>query len=976
MTISSKDQVRAITFGDLPKRFDIPEREAHWRARWDELGIHSHDRSLPRARNYVIDSPPPTASGALHPGHVFSYTHQDIIARQRRMTGWNVVYPMGWDDNGLPTERRVQNFFGVRCDPDHPVQPELSAATGIGETRAVLDSLRPDKERQKEPLPIARADFIRICHFVTEEDEKAYKDLFYRMGFSIDWDEEYTTIDDRSRRIAQRSFLDLAQKGHVYTAELPTMWDVDFQTAVAQAEVEDREKQGAYHDIEFGVDLSSPSMGEVQEEGEHGIPASFTISTTRPELLAACVGVTAHPDDPRFKGLFGKYAITPAFFSRVPIFPSDRADPEKGTGILMVCTFGDQTDVEWWRENRLALKPMLNKAGRVRDMEYGEEWEAIPGKEELARANFASLVGLRVNQAKRRVVELLQDPANSAVLSHPDPVEGSKDIGHDAAQDVERHNTQDGHAELDSASLRQPRAPLIGEPKPITHPVRYYEKGDNPIEYLTSRQWFVRLLDKKDQLQAKGEQVRWRPDFMHKRFANWTDGLNADWAVSRQRYFGVPIPVWYPLDENGERGYSNYIVATAETLPVDPTASPPPGYTEDQRGKPGGFDAEIDVFDTWFTSSLTPQIVARWGDEDDRMAQLFPMDIRPQAHDIIRTWAFYTIAKAMLHHDDVPWRNAAISGFIVDPDRKKMSKSKGTVITPLPLVEQYGADAVRYWSANGRLGMDMQFDESVFKIGGKLVTKLYNAGKFVLSQTGPRGDVTSELDRAFAAELKDVARRATTAFEEYEFATALQVTEEFFWSGFTDNYIELLKGRTRSEDDPEGRASAVAGLRLGLSVMLRLFAPFVPTITDEVWSWVFAEETGIPSVHLAPWPGTSAESHDAIPSLSKGAHLPAAHDLDRVAAPQNPNSFAAARDAIAAVRKAKSEAGVSLGKPLSSLVLAADEAGRADLSLVLADVAAAGGAPEVRFNGTSKPNDARFTAEIVALESPGDEEVI
>ncbi len=916
MTIS-KEQVRAIEFSDLPKRFDVPEREAHWRKMWDELGIHEHDHSQPRERNYVIDSPPPTASGSLHPGHIFSYTHQDIIARYRRMTGWNVVYPMGWDDNGLPTERRVQNYFNVRCDPDQQVEPELAAAQNINKTRAVLDSLRPHKERIKDPLPIAREDFIRICHFVTEEDEQAYKDLFNRMGYSIDWGEEYATIDDRSRRIAQRSFLDLDQKGHVYTAELPTMWDVDFQTAVAQAEVEDREKQGAYHDIEFAVENPGP-----------GDPTSFVISTTRPELLAACVGVTAHPDDERFKGLFGKHAIIPAFFSRVPIFPSDKADPEKGTGILMVCTFGDQTDVEWWREEGLALKPMLDKDGRVRHMEYGDEWEAVPGYEDRAKENFGQLIGKRVNQAKRITVELLQDPANSA--------------------------TGNG-------------APMLGEPKPISHPVRYYEKGDNPIEYLTSRQWFVRLLDKKDGLQSKGEEVRWRPDFMHKRYANWTDGLNADWAVSRQRYFGVPIPVWYPLNEHGERDYGNYIVAPEDMLPVDPTATPPPGFSEEQRGKPGGFDAEVDVFDTWFTSSLSPQIVARWGDEDDRMAQLFPMDIRPQAHDIIRTWAFYTIAKAMLHQDDIPWRNAAISGFIIDPDRKKMSKSKGTAVTPLPLVERYGADAVRYWSSNGRLGMDMAYDESVFKIGAKLVTKLYNAGKFVLSQTGSQGEITNELDKAFVAELKEVVRRATAAFDEYEFAIALQVTEEFFWSGFTDNYIELLKGRTRSDDDMEGRASAVAGLRLGLSVMLRLLAPFIPTITDEVWSWVFADETDFESVHMAPWPAKSANPTEA--GMLDGYSLPNAHSLAAVPDPENGNSFTAACEAIAAVRKAKSEAGISLGKPLSSLVLLADEQSRADLTLVLPDVAAAGGAPEVQFNGAAGASaDARFVAEIEPLE--------
>lgn len=957
MTIS-REQVRSIEFGELPKRFDVAEREAHWRARWDDLGFHGHDHNAPRERNYVIDSPPPTASGSLHPGHIFSYTHQDVIARYRRMTGWNVVYPMGWDDNGLPTERRVQNFFNVRCDPNAATEPELASAVGINKTRAVLDSLRPHKEREKSPLPIAREDFIRICHFVTEEDEKAYKDLFYRMGYSIDWGEEYATIDDRSRRIAQRSFLDLNEKGHVYSAELPTMWDVDFQTAVAQAEVEDREKQGAYHRIEFGVatndqlldvptiilpdgSVSSPLGGRSFTQGAPE-GKSIIVETTRPELLAACVGVAYHPKDPRYSEFRGKTAISPAFFARVPIFESELVDMTKGSGILMICTFGDQTDVEWWKTEGLRLRQIVGLNGRLIPTTFSKSnwaWDSL--EEQKANENYSTIVGRSLNQAKRRVVEMLQDPANSAIL----------------------RQAQDGG--------EPPRAPLQSEPKPISHPVRYYEKGDNPIEYLTSRQWFVRLLDKKDGLQDKGAQVQWRPDFMHKRYANWTDGLNADWAISRQRFFGVPIPIWYPLNENGERDYDNYIVATEEMLPVDPTATPPPGYTEKQRGKPGGFDAEVDVFDTWFTSSLTPQIVARWGDDDDRMDQLFPMDIRPQAHDIIRTWAFYTVAKAMLHHDDIPWRNAAISGFIIDPDRKKMSKSKGNVVTPLPLVERYGADAVRYWSANGRLGTDMAYDESVFKIGGKLVTKLYNAGKFVLSQTGPQGEITNELDKAFVAELREVVRRATAAFDEYEFAIALQVTEEFFWSAFTDNYIELLKGRTRSEDDIEGRASAVAGLRLGLSVMLRLLAPFVPTITDEVWSWVFAEETGFASVHQAPWPGESATSpgSSADPSTSSGWQMmPASHDLSVVDAPENANSFAAACDAIAAVRKAKSEAGISLGKPLSSLVLSADEQGRADLSLVLPDVAAAGGAPEVQFSGTAPSDDARFAAEIEPME--------
>ncbi|MCI0835183.1 MAG: valine--tRNA ligase, partial [Chloroflexi bacterium] len=786
-------KVKSIEFGDLPKRFDINEREAYWRKRWSELGIEKRDPGAPRDRSFVIDSPPPTVSGALHIGHVFSYTHQDLIARYKRMAGWNVVYPMGWDDNGLPTERRVQNYFSVRAEPNVSYIENLDVEA---------ERLRLELGKNQQ-LVISRQNFIEMCHVVTELDEVAFKDTFMRMGYSIDWGDEYATIDDKSRRIAQRSFLDLHQKGHVYQLEAPTMWDVDFQTAVAQAEVEDREKGGAYHDIEFGV-------------FEDDAPVkSFVVSTTRPELLAACVGVTAHPDDERFKGLFGMHAVTPGFFAKVPIFPSEEADPEKGTGILMVCTFGDQTDVAWWREEGLELRQVLGRNGRILDRAFGGEdgWQSLnPAK---ANANYQQMVGKRVPSARAIAVELMRDPENSA--------------------------TGNG-------------APLQGEPQQIQHPVRYYEKGDSPLEYLTTRQWFVRLLDKKEQMLEMGRRITWHPEFMRKRYENWTENLNVDWCISRQRYFGVSIPVWYPLDDQGERIYDDVIVAPEAMLPVDPETMAPPGYSEDRRGVPGGFAGEADVFDTWFTSSLSPQRVARWGEEDDQMDSLFPMDIRPQAHDIIRTWAFYTIAKAMLHQESVPWHNIILSGWVLDPDRKKMSKSKGNVVTPIDTLDRFGADAVRYWSASFRLGSDAAHDESIFKIGGKLVTKLYNAGKFVLAQTAEDGPITNELDRAFVAELKEVVRRATQAFENFEFSIALQETEKFFWGAFTDNYIELLKRRSRAEDDPAGRASAVAALRLGLNVVLRLFAPIVPTIADEVWSWVFAGETGHASIHQAPWP--------------------------------------------------------------------------------------------------------------------------
>ena len=881
--------MKSIEFGDLPKRFDINEREAYWRKRWSELGIEKRDPGAPRDRSFVIDSPPPTVSGALHIGHVFSYTHQDLIARYKRMAGWNVVYPMGWDDNGLPTERRVQNYFSVRAEPNVSYIENLDVEA---------ERLRLELGKNQQ-LVISRQNFIEMCHVVTELDEVAFKDTFMRMGYSIDWGDEYATIDDKSRRIAQRSFLDLHQKGHVYQLEAPTMWDVDFQTAVAQAEVEDREKGGAYHDIEFGV-------------FEDDAPVkSFVVSTTRPELLAACVGVTAHPDDERFKGLFGMHAVTPGFFAKVPIFPSEEADPEKGTGILMVCTFGDQTDVAWWREEGLELRQVLGRNGRILDRAFGGEdgWQSLnPAK---ANANYQQMVGKRVPSARAIAVELMRDPENSA--------------------------TGNG-------------APLQGEPQQIQHPVRYYEKGDSPLEYLTTRQWFVRLLDKKEQMLEMGRRITWHPEFMRKRYENWTENLNVDWCISRQRYFGVSIPVWYPLDDQGERIYDDVIVAPEAMLPVDPETMAPPGYSEDRRGVPGGFAGEADVFDTWFTSSLSPQRVARWGEEDDQMDSLFPMDIRPQAHDIIRTWAFYTIAKAMLHQESVPWHNIILSGWVLDPDRKKMSKSKGNVVTPIDTLDRFGADAVRYWSASFRLGSDAAHDESIFKIGGKLVTKLYNAGKFVLAQTAEDGPITNELDRAFVAELKEVVRRATQAFENFEFSIALQETEKFFWGAFTDNYIELLKRRSRAEDDPAGRASAVAALRLGLNVVLRLFAPIVPTIADEVWSWVFAGETGHASIHQAPWPTIE--------------------EFDSIALPEIAGSFQAACDAISAIRKAKSESGVSLNRELLGLVLEADETGESDLRLVAGDVAAAGGADTIVFAPGEPAAEWRYTARIEPVEVP------
>jgi valyl-tRNA synthetase len=816
--------------------FDSREAEEKWDARWRGSGTFRFDDAA-AAELYVIDTPPPTVSGSLHVGHVFSYTQTDVLARYQRMRGKNVFYPMGWDDNGLPTERRVQNYFHVRCEPGVTYEPGLQLP------------MADDAVRKAPPRKVSRANFIELCLELTAEDEKAFKALWQRLGLSVDWSLEYSTISEHSRRLAQESFLDLHRKGHVYSVEAPTLWDVDFRTAVAQAEVEDRPQRGAFHKLRFTLETGGDD---------------FVIATTRPELLAACVAVAAHPGDPRYQAFFGRKATTPLFFAPVPVFASPLVDREKGTGILMVCTFGDATDVQWWREQSLPLRQIVGPDGRLAPVRFGTD--AYPSRDpEKANAAYAALQGRTVKEAQKAIVDLLRAPG--------------------------------------SASAGDSRPALVGEPEAVEHPVKFFEKGDRPLEFITTRQWFVRLLDKKDALVANGDRIAWHPDFMRLRYRNWTENLNLDWCISRQRFFGVPFPVWYPVDAQGRTEFEKPIVAGLDSLPVDPVAEVPPGYTEAQRGQPGGFRGDADIFDTWFTSSLSPQIVTGWTGAPERHRRLFPMDLRPQSHEIIRTWAFYTIVKALLHEDTIPWRHVAISGWVLDPDRKKMSKSKGNVITPIHLLDQYGSDAVRYWSASARLGTDTAFDEKVLKVGRRLVTKLFNASKFVLSQTGPEAPVTRELDRSFLFRLRETVEGATRAMDEYEYASALDAVERFFWSGFTDTYVEMVKARARSDTDPAGRGSALATLQLALKTFLRLFAPFLPYITEEVWSWGFAKSEGAPTIHRAPWPG---EADFAGIAVDGGAEV-----------------FGAAIGFLEAANRAKSAGGASVGRHVARLVVAA-----------------------------------------------------
>ncbi len=869
---------------EIPGKYAPERAERDWARVWEERGLYRWDPERPREQTYVVDTPPPTVSGSLHVGHVFSYTQQDLIVRYQRMRGMNICYPIGWDDNGLPTERRTQNVFGVRPNPSLPYDPDWKP--------------RRDKSKKEPVEEISRRSFVEACGLVCAEDEKAFEELWRRVGLSVDWSLAYATIDEHCQQISQASFLDLIERGQVRHELAPTMWDVDDRTAVAQAELEDREKPGAYHDVRFAIE----GGGE------------FVISTTRPELLGACVAVVAHPDDERYRELFGRRAITPLFHAPVPIMPAAHADPEKGTGILMVCTFGDIMDVEYWRQESLPTRQLVGLDGRIRAVRYGEApFETLDP--ERANATHAEIEGLGVSQARRKMAELLA-------------VDGSAVDGSGPA--------------------------LVGEPQPITHPVKFYERGSRPLEFVPTRQWFVRLLDHKQELIEQGRRIEWHPAHMRARYENWVEGLNQDWCISRQRYSGVPIPVWYPLDDAGEPDHERPIFALPEQLPVDPMSAAPPGFDESQRGKPGGFVGEADVMDTWATSSLTPQITSHWSIDPVRHARLFPADLRPQGHDIIRTWAFYTIVKAWMHHGEVPWRHIALSGWILDPDRKKMSKSKGNVVTPEGLIDEHSADAVRYWAARARLGVDTAFDPKVFKNGRRLATKIFNASRFVLMQLDRVGETSTRaiehpLDRGLVARLHDVLRRATDAFEQLDYAGALAATEDAFWD-FCDNYVELVKSRSYADEDGPGRRSAAATLRLALRVFLRLFAPFLPFVTEEVWSWRFAGDGA--SIHEATWP----EPAELEPASADAADA---------------RAYAAAVEVSQKIRGAKTRAQRSLRWEVARLEVRGAPDDVEALRGVLADVLATGtatGACELASGDA--PESERFSVEVEL--APGD----
>ena len=712
----------------LPKRYRPQDVEPRLQAFWQEAGIYRFDPGS-EGPIYSIDTPPPTVSGHLHLGHVYSYSQIDFIARFWRMKGYNVFYPMGYDDNGLPTERLVERRLGVR-------------ATEIG-----------------------RAAFIEKCLEVSEEAERDYEALWRRLAHSIDWRYTYRTIDDLARRTAQLSFLDLNQKGLIYRQEAPSIWCPECGTAIAQAELSDLERESTLVTLTFRL-----------ENGD-----TLPVATTRPELLPACVAVFVHPDDERFRTRVGHRVGVPLIERTVPVLEDLGADPEKGTGAVMCCTFGDTADIAWWHTHHLPLKAVIGRDGRM-TRDAGE---------------FA---GLSTTEARRQITQALMDRG------------------------------------------------LLLDRQPIRQSVRVHERCDTAVEYIVTPQWFVRVLDSKEELLEAGERVVWHPPHMKARYRAWVENLHWDWCISRQRYFGVPFPAWY-CDTCGE-----VMLADEDQLPIDPIDQEP------GRSCPCGgssFTPEGDIMDTWATSSLTPQIVGQWLVDEALYQQVFPMSLRSQAHEIIRTWAFYTIAKSHFHFGVSPWKEVAISGWGLAPEGTgKISKSRGGgPMPPMEMIERYSADAIRYWAASTGLGKDAIISEEKVQAGARLLNKLWNVARFgqrfVAGYRAPAQRPALGLsDRWILSRTQRLIRQVTEFYYNYDYAAAKGATESFFWRVLADNYLEMCK-LPLYEEDSQGARYALYAVLL---TMLKLFAPFLPHVTEEIYQGLFVTGEGAGSIHKARWP--------------------------------------------------------------------------------------------------------------------------
>ena len=745
----------------FPKKYKFDESEKKWQIFWQENAIYHWSKSEARENSFIVDTPPPGVSGQLHIGHVYSYTHTDFIVRHRRMKGKNVFYPMGFDDNGLPTERLVEKEKNIRANS------------------------------------VSRKEFINICNEVIAKEETKFRALFNRIALSVDWNLEYQTINPLSCKISQMSFLDLIEKGQIYRDSQPMLWDSVDQTALAQAEIEDREKVTFMNDILFSL-----------ENGD-----KITIATTRPELLPACVSVFFHPEDKRYNYLEGQFAFTPLFNVKVPLLADDMVDPEKGTGLVMCCTFGDQTDIAWWRKHKLPTNIIISKQGRIENIQFDNSCANKIKAEQFA----AQLTGLTVTAARSKIIELLK---KEGLL----------------VNQVQKLQT-----------------------------VKCAERSGAPLEILTTPQWFIKTIIHKEALLKKSDELNWYPKFMKIKLDRWIEGIGMDWCISRQRYFGVPFPVWYSK-RAGEEGKP--IFAKIHQLPVDPLVDLPEGYNKEE------VIPDYDVMDTWATSSVSPQLNSHGVSnnhmvDEHRHKKLFPADLRPQAHEILRTWAFYTMLKAYLHENTLPWKDIMVSGWCLAQDKSKMSKSKGNVLIPEILLEAHGSDVIRYWCASSKLGTDTAYSEDVINNGKRLVNKLWNAAKFAsthfdkisdsdkaLSLWEVKPKITRDFDKYLVNQVVDLVDYADQELTNYEYATAIDKTEKFFWALFCDNYLEITKTRAYNEngEDDEGALSTHLTLYHTLKTLLQLFAPIVPHITEELFHILYAKDNS-ESIHMrGSWP--------------------------------------------------------------------------------------------------------------------------
>ncbi|MFH1788329.1 MAG: valine--tRNA ligase, partial [Candidatus Altiarchaeota archaeon] len=760
------------------------------------------------AEVYSVDTPPPTVSGKMHLGHAFSYSQQDFIVRYKRMRGFNVFYPFGTDDNGIPTERLVE------------------------------------KEKKVIARDMPRSEFVKLCLETLEKELRPkYIADWKRIGMSCDWSIFYTTINEHCQRISQRSFIELYEMGREYRKEAPTMWCPECQTGISQVECQDKELSSTFNDIVFRIGGKD-----------------VVIATTRPELLPACVAVFYHPTDKRYQAYEGGKAKVPLFDFEVPILADERADPEKGTGIVMCCTFGDQTDMEWQKAHELPIKEAIGPDGRMTE---------ISGK----------YTGMKVSQARAAIIDDLED------------------------------------------------AKLLVKQEAITHSVNVHERCGTEVEYLKSKQWFIKYLDLKDEMLSWGDQLNWYPEHMRHRYNHWVEGLAWDWLISRQRYFGVPFPVWYCVK------CDEIILAKKEDLPVDPLKDAPPVESCPKCGSEE-FTPEKDILDTWATSSLTPQLCTELFKDHPVYKKIYPMNLRPQAHDIITFWLFNTVVKSRMHNRVNPWKDVVISGHAQDPHGKKMSKSKGNVIEPQEMIQKYSADSLRFWAASSKLGEDLPFAEKELVTGEKFMTKLWNAAKFVfmhLEDYEPGADAPEPtvIDRWLMAKLKSVADDATQSFEAYEYFKTKADTEKFFWQTFCDYYLEMVKYRLYNPDQvgAESRRAAQHTLYQALLAIIKLMAPIMPHITEEIYQGFFRQHEDAKSIHNSIWPALGEECTDT----------------------EAVNAGDLAAEVVRQIRKLKSDSNTPLGAEIESAEIKIPENKKEALTRILDDVKGTGKIKELKI---------------------------